>query len=292
MEIKNLYFIVNPVSAAGKCFERFKEAERYLSRHGIKGKALLTEHSGHGVELSKQALSEGADCIVVVGGDGSIREVSSEIIGTDTKFCIFPFGSGNDFAKAIEIPDEPEKAAEQLISGSVHEIDAASVNGVPFMNVAGFGFDVEVLVQTEKYKKRMGGKTSYMFGLIEALTHLKAHKIRYTVDGKIKEEKALIASVGNGKYIGGGMCIHPNAIADDGLLEVCIVKDMKKRKILPALMKLLKGKHLALPVVEYFRTTEIDIECDDEMIVQLDGELIEKTPASFKIIPKGIKLIK
>lgn len=290
--MENLYFIMNPTSAAGKCKQRFEQAREYLESAGITGTLLETTHSGHGAELAQQAVSEGAECITVVGGDGSIREIASVIAKTDVKLCIFPFGSGNDFARALNIPTAPTKAAEQLISGSVHEIDAASVNDEIFMNVAGFGFDVEVLVQTEKYKKRMGGQAAYVFGLLQALLHLRPFSIKYSHDGEEVEMDSFIATVGNGKYIGGGMAAHPRADEADGLLDVCIIESLKKRKVPAVLLKFLKGKHLDLPVVRYFRTKEITIECAEEAIVQLDGELIEKTPAMFKVHEKAVKLIK
>ncbi len=291
MKAENIYFIVNPTSAAGKCAERFEEAYAYLRENGVSGTVLKTEYAGHGHELTKQAVSEGADCVVIVGGDGSIREAGAVLAKTEIPLCIFPFGSANDFASALKLPEAPKEAAEQLISGKIRPIDAAEVNGEVFMNVAGFGFDVEVLVQTENFKKRMGDKTAYIFGLIKALAHLKAKRVRFEHGGKAYDLDAFIVTVGNGKFIGGGMEAHPQADAEDGLLEICVIKHVSKLKVPALLLKFMKGKHLDLPDTIYFRTDEIFVECGEESIVQLDGELIGKTPARFKVLPSAIKLI-
>ncbi len=289
--MKNIFFVVNPTSAAGKCAERFDVAYACLQKHGISGTVLKTQRQGHGIDLTRQAVKEGADCVVIVGGDGTVREACSVLARENIPVCIFPFGSANDFGVALNLPEAPEEAANQLINGETRLIDAAEVNGEIFMNVAGFGFDVEVLIQTENFKKRMGDKTAYIFGLIKALAHLKAKRVKLEHDGVKYDLAAFIVTVGNGKYIGGGMNAHPKADATDGLLEVCVIKNVRKIKVPPLLLKFMKGRHLDLPDTIYFRTDEITVECEEESVVQLDGELIGKTPASFKIIPGAIRLI-
>lgn len=289
---KRVVYVVNPTSAAGKCDERFKLAYDFLKQNGRAGEVLRTEHSGHAEELTKKAIAQGAECVAVVGGDGTVREAGSALINTGVPMCVLPFGSGNDFSKVLGLPTDPIAAAKQLLTGSIESIDAASVNDIVFMNVAGFGFDVEVLVQTEKYKRVLGGKLAYIFGLLQALIHLKGIPVSFEHDGVLKKLNAFIVSAGNGRYIGGGMPAHPLSDISDGLLEICVIQHVKKRKVPALLMNFMKGKHLDSKDCVYFRTKEISFECGVDSIVQLDGELIGKTPCTFKILPNAIQLVR
>lgn len=283
--------IVNPAASGGKCRDQFLLAEALMKELGLPFSVCHTDGPGHAAALVEEAIAAGADCIVVAGGDGTVREVLQPVIGHHTPLCIFPFGTGNDLARFLKLPAAPEQAVQQLVRGTVRQVDAARVNSACFINVAGFGFDVEVLKQTERYKKRLGKKGAYIAGLLQALIHLKQHRITLTVDGVSTGYDAMIASAGNGRYIGGGMLAHPKAEIGDGLLDLCIIHDVKKRRVPPILMRFLKGRHLGLPETTFIRTAKAAFASETPLTVQLDGELIEQTPFTLEALPGAVSLV-
>ncbi|MDR1017800.1 MAG: diacylglycerol kinase family lipid kinase [Lachnospiraceae bacterium] len=288
----NVYFILNSTAGNGSAVKKFNQAEKVLRERNISYKVLESKYQGNIKELVAEAISSGADCIVIVGGDGSVRESISALAYKDVAFSIFPFGTGNDCAKALGLSEDPNRCVHDFINGKPQKIDAARANESYFLNVAGFGFDVDVLVNTEHFKNKHNGKTAYRLGLFTALTHMKQRKVIINADGREYQYKSLIASAGNGKYIGGGMNAHPNAEFDDGLLEFFCVHDLKPLQIPGALSKFLKGEHLDLKNTKYFRAKKIQVQSEDELAVQLDGEIIEMTPVTFEILPEALTIIK
>lgn len=289
--MKKLYMIINPVSGAGKSHAKLEVSEGILTKSGIEVTRLYSKQKGDFPSLVDHAIAEGADTIGIVGGDGTMREAVSALVGREVNTCLFPFGTGNDLALALKIPTDPIACTEKFLTGKPHKLDAGMVNDNYFLNVAGLGFDVEVLIQTEKYKNRFTAKSSYMMGLIHALLHLKAHKVTIKYNGREENFKSLIASVGNGRFIGGGMEAHPRAKPNDGLFDLCVIHNCKGLKIPPTLLKFLKGRHLDLSVTRYAQSTQFEITSDEELPIQLDGEIIEKTPAIFKLLPEALTFI-
>lgn len=284
-------FLINPVANAGKCLEKFAAVEELLQKRGVSYRVECSKRPGDITLLAKEAAIRKEDCVVVVGGDGTVREAVEALTYSETALCILPFGTGNDFAKTLGITESPSEGVERLLRGESAYIDAAKANTSYFLNVAGFGFDVEVLLQTERYKKRFKAKSAYIMGLLHALVHLKPYRI--TVEGteQGRQYAAMIASVGNGRYIGGGMAAHPGADVKDGLLDVCIMHNVKKRRVPPVLTRFVKGRHIGLPETAYYRAKTVTITAETELPVQLDGEIIEKTPVTFQVLPNAIRLI-
>lgn len=289
--MKNVFLVINPVSGGGKCGEKVHAAVELLDQAGITCHKLYSEKIGDMPRLVQEAIRENADCVVVAGGDGTMREAVEALVYQDTPSFLFPFGTGNDLALALGISPDPALCVRQLLEGRVRKLDAGMVNGSYFLNVAGLGFDVEVLIQTERYKKRFKAKSAYMLGLLHALIHLKQAAVTIRQGDDEKRFGAMLTSVGNGRFIGGGMEAHPKADPLDGLFDLCAIHDLKKRQVPGALLRFLKGRHLELPATYYARGTTFTIDAEKEMPIQLDGEIIEKTPAIFKILPGAIPFI-
>lgn len=286
------YFIVNPIAGGGAVLQKFETAKAYL---GIKDDeaCVYTEREQQSRELAAAAYENGERFIVAVGGDGTVNEVASALCGKqDAVMGIFPFGTGNDMAKALKLPTEPEQAAEVIASGEPRLIDMGLANDTPFINVGGLGFDVDVLINTEKYKTRFNkGMMPYFLGVLKALLHIKKVPATIRYDGKEQQKNILLCAAGNGTHYGGGMAVTPNARFDDGLFDVCIIKSACLPRLLPILPKFIKGKHLKSKLVEYFRTDEIEIETD-RIPLQLDGEVgVEYAPVRFKILHKALNLM-
>ena len=289
--MKKIYIVINPVSGGGKCGEKVDAAVKLLEKAGITCHKLYSQRIGDMPRLIHQATLSGADCVTVAGGDGTMREAVEALVYKDIPAFLFPFGTGNDLALALGISPDPALCVQQLLNGSVQKLDAGMVNDSYFLNVAGLGFDVEVLIQTERYKKRFKAKSAYMLGLLHALLRLKQTSVTIRHGDTEMRFEAMITSVGNGRFIGGGMEAHPRATPLDGYFDLCVIHDLKKRQVPGTLLRFLKGRHLDLPAAYYTRGTEFWVNAEQELPIQLDGESIEKTPAIFKILPGAVSFI-
>jgi lipid kinase, YegS/Rv2252/BmrU family len=290
-EMQRVCVIVNPAAGDGGCMKKLSEAKQILESRNCECEIREAEYKGHIEKLSEQASEEDFDCVVIAGGDGTVREAVGGLVYKDVSMFIFPFGTGNDLAKTLKIPTDPKMVVDKLLSGKPHKMDAGTANDLFFLNVAGLGFDVEVLINTEKYKKWFKKKSAYMIGLFSSLVHMRHKKMTIEVDNVKREMKSIILALGNGKYFGGGMKALPDASVHDGKLDLCVMHDVKAHRVIPMLMKFLKGKHQHLPETLYEKVTQISVFSENEMPVQLDGEIIEKTPVVFKILPEALRIV-
>ena len=276
------YFIVNPVAGGGKAKEKFEAVRRYLDGRGAEYSFIETEKAGETARLALEAYERGERFIVPAGGDGTLSETVSALYDKgDVLMGLCPFGTGNDFARALKLPDDPAEAARILIEGEPKPIDAGLAGDKPFINIMGLGFDVDVVNNTDRYKKRFGGG-AYLMGVIRSMTHLKGIPLRLTANGSTFEENALIMTVANGTHFGGGMNPAPGADPSDGLFDVCIVRKVGFFTFLRLLPKFIKGTHIGVKQVSFFRTAELKIECESTPL-ELDGELGEFAPLTVMI---------
>lgn len=289
--MSKLHFIFNPIAGSGASNKAFAQMEQLLKERGVAYSVVRSDYAGHANELARAAIQEGHECIVAVGGDGTVREVAQEMIDTKVPMGVLPCGTGNDMARALHIPQDPAEALEILLNNDACPMDAATANGKLFFNVGGFGFDVDTLINTERYKKRFSGMTAYLLGLFRALIGLKLRHVRVTTPEQTFEQNALVVAVCNGTHFGGGMHVAPLADPTDGLLDVCIIRDVTRLTVLSVLAKFVKGKHVGLPIVSYFKTREITVLSEPESRLQLDGEIVSGTPVTFSIRP-GALLVK
>jgi len=287
--VSELHLVWNPVAGNGAAQAAYERVTRELANRGIPFSSAKSEYPGHAVELAKEAVEGGVKKIVAVGGDGTIREVATAVINTEATLGMISCGTGNDIIRPLKIPIDPIQALEIALNGERRQMDAAMANEQLYFNVAGFGFDVDVLHYVEIYKKKMkNGSLAYLRGLIAAIANLASRKTKITWPEGSMEDDVLIIAAGNGTHFGGGMMVTPNADPFDGLLDICIMHGVKKRNALTLLPKFLKGNHLGTKYVTYFRTTELTAECEPSSLLDVDGDVLPKTPVTFRILPKSI----
>lgn len=285
------FFIVNPVAGSGRTKANFDQVKAALEQKGIPFSFEYTTGKNHAFELAKKAIAEGYENIISVGGDGTANEIASALVNSGANMGILPFGTGNDFARSLGLSTDPIKAMETVIYGKPHPIDAAEANGIPFLNVAGTGFDVDVIIYTEKFKKRFNGALPYLLGIFQSLLHLKPATFTVTADGETFTERALLFDACNGAFFAGGLNVAPLAAYNDGMLDVCILKNLSIPAFLMLLPRFAKGKHLNSKHIMYFKAKEITVESDRECLLNLDGELGSSTPVTFKILPNALNML-
>ena len=284
------HLIVNPAAGGGRTLKLCAKAEAELKKRNLPYRKILTERPGHATEIARSITGAEADArFVVMGGDGTFNEVANGLVGTDAVLYFVSCGTGNDFVKALGLPKDPIPALGVQLDNGIRHIDAGYINERLFLNVSGTGFDIEVLRQTRRFSARFKGLTAYILGLLAAIRHFRPLPATITVDGRTFSQAVTIFEVANGRYIGGGMLVAPNADTSDGLFDVIYVDAVSKLQILRLLPLFVNGKYLKLPFVHSLRAKEVVIESPG-MTVNLDGELADMNRAHYRILPGGFRV--
>jgi diacylglycerol kinase (ATP) len=218
--------IINPVAggrASLPAEERVRLAEQALARHRIAGRVELTRAAGHGSELARQAVADRCEVVVAWGGDGTINEVASQLIDTTTALGIVRAGSGNGLAREMGIPPRPEQALDISLTGRDRAIDVGEIEGRPFLNVAGIGFDADMAAEFNRLGGERRGRLRYARVVARALFRYRASRYAIAAGGRQFETDALLVAIANLTQYGSDAFIAPGARPDDGLLDVVVV---------------------------------------------------------------------
>ena len=265
-------FIINPRSGRhNNLHDLVRRAELFLHGRETGGKILMTERAGHGRELAQAAVREKFECVVVVGGDGTLNEVASAVINTPVTLGLVPSGSGNGLARHLGIPRDPARAFELLGSGRIRAIDSGEVNGVPFVNAMGMGFDAEISRRFNELPKR--GLRSY---LATAVRLFFSHRpVACTVDaaGAVFGERVFLLPVANSDQYGNNCFISPDAIVGDGFLDLTVIRDGGLLRRVAASARLFMGNLDGSPLVVRKRAGCFIIDREEAGPVHTDGEV-------------------
>jgi YegS/Rv2252/BmrU family lipid kinase len=249
-----------------------------------------TRGPGHASDLAR---SLAANEIVVVGGDGTFSEVLTGLrSGVD--LALLPFGTGNDLARALNIPQDPKSAAKVALSGPFRTLDAyrwesTGSKGVG-ANIAGTGFDAVVADRINRGMRFLTGTSAYVAAVLDCLRTFKASEVRISVDGERIEAKAMLVAIANSSSYGGGMRIAPEARLEDGLLDIVIVGEVSKPDFLRTFPKVFSGTHLSHPAVRTMRGTEVVLESYPPLPVLCDGEVVGSGWLKVAVVPSGFRL--
>ncbi|MBQ5991107.1 MAG: diacylglycerol kinase family lipid kinase [Clostridia bacterium] len=283
--------ISNRIAGSGSAGAYIDRVKALLENRGVAFEIRETQYPGHATELAKAAVDDGFDVIVAVGGDGTLRETAMSVVHTDRILGLLPCGTGNDYARPLGIPTDAEAALDILLNGETRTVDAGMANDQIFFNIAGFGFDVDVLDYTEEFKpKCRNGETAYRLGCLKAVLGLKLRRSTLTFPDGTIERNVLMAAAGVGTHFGGGMNVLPESDMSDGLLDVCIAHDVKRIGVLKLLPKFIKGKHVGLKCITYRKATEVSVVCDPVSRIEVDGERMDGTPVTFRVLPGALKV--
>lgn len=285
-----LTFIVNPKAGNGLALRVEAMLRQALERKGVRYQLLRTEWAGHATELARKAAAQaGCTGVVSVGGDGTAYEVACGLLDSGVPLGIIPAGTGNDFIKTTKTPAKPLEALDFILTHPARPVDVGRLNDRLFLNVCGTGFDVQVLDGTLAAKKYVRGILPYLVGLFRAIFRYKPVHVALTVDDRAIEQDALVCSIANGRYIGGGIPICPEAMPDDGLLDLVIVENRPKRMIPFYLPGLLMGRVLRFKITSHVRCKRIRL-VSPGMRLNVDGEIFLMDEAEFAAMPGKLLL--
>lgn len=308
METPGKWFaIVNPVAGSGKGLSDWPLISKLLRDHGIVPEYAFTERQFHAVELAVEAVNKGFRQIIVVGGDGTIHEVINglfiqrQVAPRDVLLSVIAVGTGNDWIRMFGIPRKYSEAIRAIVQGhsflqdvgviSFHE---SSVKQSRYMaNVAGVGFDAFV---NRKYNhlKQEGktGKWLYLWSTLKAILRYNSTGVKVYVDDElVVNDLVYSATIGIGKYNGGGMLQTPEAIADDGLFDLTVIRRMNPLKVLYNFKVLFNGRIYRLHSTSLNRGRRIRIESSPEIAVEVDGEALGYSPFEFEVIDRAIRVV-
>jgi diacylglycerol kinase (ATP) len=282
-------FIVNPIAGRNKSLEIWNSIKPHI-KHSFN--YALTIAPGDAMSIAANAKNQGFTRVVAVGGDGTVCEVANGIVGTDIELGIIPAGTGNDFVKTLKIPQLPIEALAVIENGHIDTVDIGKHEKGYFINVAGVGFDAEVVNTTNVDLKFLTGSFAYITSVIWNLIRYSSREASIEIDGKVFQRKLWLVAIANGQYFGGGMRISPDAKVDDGLFDICMVNDMSRLEILKFLPRVFSGGHKNHRAFEVLRGKHIKIEFNTPTMTQADGEVLGYNSTNFSIIPKALKVIR
>lgn len=287
------HIIINPLGGKGKSLEALKEVEKILTARGEEYFVHRTARAGHATEIARELSHKPDSDIIMLGGDGSFSEVLNGIDNFENVTLGFvPCGTGNDFVAASKHPKKVKEAMRVILNGKREYVDFIQLDDRRCLNVLGAGMDVDVLVKYAEMK-HFHGKMKYYASLFYTLAHTKWHKLRLTIDGgEPMDRSVFMIGIGNGRSIGGGMPICPNAKVDDGKLSIVVVNEMKKSLIPCRLPFFLTGKHVKKAWTEEFTGSAVKIEVLDDSKFEADGEVFASELINCHIVSNTLRVFR
>ncbi len=290
-EARRLALIVNPSAGGGRAGQALPDVQDALRKLGLDHRVETTRSLEHAGELAREAAARD-EIAVAFGGDGLLGAVAGALMHSSGVVGILPGGRGNDFARVVGIPLEPVAACPVLATGVVRALDLGEANGRTFVGIASCGFDSEAN-RIANQTRVVRGNLVYAYSAIRALASWKPATFELTLDGdRTHEVTGYSVGAANSKAYGGGMYAAPAAELDDGLLDVVMLAQMRKRRFLFSLMpKVFKGTHVDEPEVTVLQAAELTISADRPFTVYADGDPIAELPATIRALRGAVQVV-
>lgn len=284
------HVIINPNALEGKCMKHWAKMAARLEAERVRYEMHPTAARGDASVIAKQLCDAGIRHLLVVGGDGSINEVVDGIMRSnadihDVCLAVFPLGRGNDWARTHQYPTRLNDCVDVFLKGKFMRHDVGNVqtlyDGIPvadrfFINIAGFGFDAEVIYDTQQSKPHFLGISVYIVSLFRCLFGYKSLPVKITAPGFSFQDKTFLAVAANCQYNGGGMRQAPDAKPDDGLLDVVVIPQLSYLRLFWLMLSVFSGKHIkkSKGLIKTCRAESVDITCDTLCRGEVEGEML------------------
>jgi YegS/Rv2252/BmrU family lipid kinase len=300
------FLVVNPHSAGGETGKRWAEISGQVTRVIGDFGFGFTERAMDAVRLTRDALADGYECIAAVGGDGTINEVvngffaEGKAINPQAALGLIPRGTGGDFRRAFGWELDLDSALERLRTDKTEPFDVGLVEYINhqgqkesryFANIASFGVSAAVAHEVNRSSKALGGNLSFVWGTIKGMAKYKDRRVRLRVDGGEPEELGItVVAASNGRYFGSGMCVAPKASTSDGLFDLTIWHDYGLADFILKSKGVYNGEHITWAKTRYSQCRTLEAESDEEVLLEMDGEVPGKLPCRITILPGAIRL--
>ncbi len=299
--------IVNPKAGSGSGLKDWPVISNQMNHSGLDFTCVFTEHKYHAVELTVKAINDGYRKIVAIGGDGTINEVvngffiQQQVPPADISLAVIPAGTGNDWMRMFGIPKTYSDAVQSLVSehtilqdvGLITYYETKIQHRRYMANAAGMGFDAMVNRRFNRLKDEgRWSKWLYIKSTLKELLRYRSKHFKVIIDGQVfYDNDVFSATVGVGKYNGGGMIPMPNAVIDDGLFDITVIKRVNVFSVLRHFRKLYNGKLYNYSKVLSAQCQHITVETRPESPIEIDGEAMGYSPFTFELVPKSIKVV-
>lgn len=288
--MKNIAFIVNPVSGPKTKNRITKLIRELLNKELFSPTVVVTEYAGHATQLAQQFALEGYYAVIAVGGDGTINEVGKGLCGTNTALGIIPNGSGNGFARHLEISTRMNRAVEMLNNSEVISVDYCTVNDIPFFSTFGVGFDALV---AQDFSNTSRGLKGYIESILKDIFQYKPEQYHLQGEGIDLTTSAFLINFANASQWGYDACIAPKASLQDGWMDVAIVNEFPLIKAPELAWQLFTKSIDENHYMHTIRAKEIMLEREnDSSPVHIDGTPTQMAKdLHIKIVEDGLKVL-
>lgn len=299
--------IANPKAGNNKVLNEWTAIADQLSNYNIEYEVIFTKHKYHSIELTVKAIREGYRKFIAIGGDGTIHEVvngiffQKEVDTSEITLAVIPAGSGNDWMKMYDVSADYALSVKAIATGKTVLQDICKVDVVESMvpqtrymiNVAGIGYDALICYHCNKMKEDgKFGAFIYIKAALRAFFNIKAKMYRVIVDGKeFFKGRVFSTAFGTGRYSGGGMSQVPDAIVNDGKVNLTVIQKMPKLRIITQFVKLFKGSIYSIKGVYHTVGQNIKIFTNTDDCVEVDGEIVGSTPLELSVMPQALRVI-
>lgn len=286
----NVAVLVNPMSGRGRASASAGPAlERFRAR-GVTVEMLDATSAAESRSLATEAVQSGVDALVVVGGDGLIFSVLPAVAGTDVPLGVIAGGTGNDIAREFGLPaKDPAASADVIADGTTRAIDLGKVGDKYFATVLASGFDAKV-TQRANAMRWPKGPMRYNVAMLAELAQLAPIPYRIELDDDTIELDATLVAVGNTRSYGGGMRVCPDAVPDDGLLDITVVGATGRFRLVRMFPRVFKGTHIEVDGVDTYRSSRVRLTAPDAF-ADADGESIGPLPIDIEAAPGAVRLL-
>lgn len=289
MPSRRFILAVNPEGGGKKGPGILEEVLPIFQSAGVKLEVQETEYAGHAGDMINRVKASEYDGFCLIGGDGTVHEVVNGLLtrldGAQIPIGCIPAGTGNSFMRDLNCPD-PVKATERIVNGQTHPIDVAKVRMgeevVYAFNIVGWGMVTDILVTAERH--RWLGDSRYTAATLIHVVKPLRRPAKLIIDGEEDEDQFLFAMGCNTQHTGRGMRLAPRARLDDGLIDLVVVRDASRMKLLKLFPKIFDGSHVSDPIVEYHQVRRYSIIPSEDDIVNVDGELKGSTPFEVEMV--------
>ncbi|MBN1482969.1 diacylglycerol kinase family lipid kinase [candidate division KSB1 bacterium] len=288
-------FIINPVAGRGFARTYASRVEEMINRHQVTATIHFTERRGHATELAAGLIERGYTHIIAVGGDGTANETARGVLDHEhVTFGLVSAGTGNDFAPVIGFSEHFTDADWQIFfQEHTVKMDVGKCNENYFLNGMGLGFDAQVA--SENYDKdgqlKRNSQRNYWWHIVKNLLLYKERTFQFEKNGKSEKALTFMKTISIGRRFGGGYYLTPRAIANDGLLDVCLVEPVNLFERFHLFQQVPKGAHLDHKKVKYFQTDRLTLEFGKSVPHHLDGELFFSERFDICILPNKLRII-
>ncbi|MDZ7264222.1 MAG: diacylglycerol kinase family lipid kinase [candidate division KSB1 bacterium] len=290
-------FIINPVAGNGLAGQYAATVEEQIRQHQLNAAVKLTERRGHATEIARESARTGSHHIIGVGGDGTFSEIVQGLVGQeDVTFGAVPAGTGNDFINILGFSDRfSAREWEIFFEENTVQMDVGKCNDRYFINGMGLGYDAQVAFENYEAENsravKGGSKAKYWKHILKTLVTYKERDMQVTYHEQTRATKAFLNTIAIGRRLAGGFYLTPRAIANDGLLDICMISELSLPMRVKELLRVMKQAHTEDAVVNYFTADRIVFEFGQEVPAHLDGEMYFGRRFEVGILPQHLKTI-